>query len=132
MIQAYARPCKERVGADTKRMLCRAMKRILPEKVRRRREKLGFSTPEESWFRGPMRGLILDGIEATLRRFPDLLNATKVKALAADMLEGRPALDFTLGGSRISRSGAIGSAPRCRRWSAHVTSMTDRFSAREG
>lgn len=81
---------------DTKRVLRSAMNGLLPEGVRNRRDKLGFATPEQAWFRGPLRGLIADGIEATLKRFPGLLDAHGTRAVAADMLEGRRNLDFTL------------------------------------
>lgn len=84
------------VGGDTKRVLRVAMAGILPEAVRQRRDKLGFATPEETWFRGPLRGHILDGIETTLALYPGLMNARGVRALAADMLDGRRPLDFTL------------------------------------
>jgi asparagine synthase (glutamine-hydrolysing) len=84
------------VGGDTKRVLRRAMTGLLPTVVRERRDKLGFATPEQVWFRGPLRGLVLEGIEATLARYPGLMNAHGVRALAADMLDGRRALDFTL------------------------------------
>jgi asparagine synthase (glutamine-hydrolysing) len=83
-------------GGETKRVLRRAMDGILPDMVRDRRDKIGFATPEQSWFRGPLRGLVNDGVEATLRRFPGLLNAVGTRALAADMLEGRRPIDFTL------------------------------------
>lgn len=81
------------VGGDTKRVLRRAMVNILPETVRTRRDKLGFATPEQSWFRGPLRGLIKDGVEATLSRYPALLNASGVRRLACDMLDGRRPVD---------------------------------------
>jgi asparagine synthase (glutamine-hydrolysing) len=84
------------VGGDTKRVLRRAMTGILPERVRNRRDKLGFATPEESWFRGPLRAAVLAGIEQTLTHFPGLLNGTGVRGHAADMLEGRRAVDFSL------------------------------------
>jgi asparagine synthase (glutamine-hydrolysing) len=84
------------VGGDTKRVLRRAMSGVLPEKVRDRRDKLGFATPEETWFRGPLRAAMRAGIEQTLDYFPDLLNAAGVRAHAADMLEGRRAVDFSL------------------------------------
>jgi asparagine synthase (glutamine-hydrolysing) len=84
------------VGGDTKRVLRRAMAGILPKVVEQRHDKLGFATPEESWFRGPLKHLVLEGIEATLRRYPGLLNPKGTRALAADMLEGRRPLDFTL------------------------------------
>lgn len=84
------------VGGDTKRVLRKGMAHVLPESVRERRDKLGFATPEQIWFRGPLRGLVTDGIEATLARYPGLLNADGVRALASDMLEGRRPVDFTL------------------------------------
>lgn len=84
------------VGGDTKRVLRRGMASILPEIVRDRRDKLGFATPEQIWFRGPLRGLIEDGIEKTLVRYPGLMNADGVRALSKEMLDGDRPLDFTL------------------------------------
>lgn len=84
------------VGGDTKRVLRRAMKDVLPETVRERRDKLGFATPEEIWFRGPLRGLVEDGIEKTLARYPGLMNPNGVRALAKEALDGERPLDFTL------------------------------------
>lgn len=84
------------VGGDTKRVLRRSMTGILPEAVRERRDKLGFATPEEAWFRGPLRGLITDGIETTLKLYPGIFNGVGVRALAANMLEGRRPVDFRL------------------------------------
>jgi asparagine synthase (glutamine-hydrolysing) len=84
------------VGGDTKRVLRQAMAGVLPESVRQRRDKLGFATPEQIWFRGPLRETVQAGIEATLRRYPDLFNAEGVRTLADDMLSGRRNLDFTL------------------------------------
>lgn len=84
------------VRADTKRVLRRAMRNVLPESVRERRDKLGFQTPEEKWFRGPLRGLIQEGVESTLRRYPDLLDPKGTRTLVADMLDGRRNVDFTL------------------------------------
>lgn len=84
------------VGGDTKRVLRRAMADILPEAVRERRDKLGFATPEQIWFRGPLRGLVEDGIEKTLAMYPGLMNADGVRALAKEMLDGERPLDFTL------------------------------------
>jgi asparagine synthase (glutamine-hydrolysing) len=84
------------VGGDTKRVLRSAMKGILPEGVRQRRDKLGFATPEEIWMRGPLKGQMLDGIEASIKRFPELLEANNTRALARDMLEGERPVDFSL------------------------------------
>jgi asparagine synthase (glutamine-hydrolysing) len=84
------------VRSDTKRVLRRAMAHVLPKTVRERRDKLGFATPEQAWFRGPLKASIVEGVEATLKRFPDLLNQKGTYALAADMLDGRRPVDFAL------------------------------------
>lgn len=84
------------VGGDTKRVLRRAMEGILPEIVRNRHDKLGFATPEETWFRGPLRELVRAGVEDTLARYPGLLNPGGVRAHVSDMLEGKRPVDFSL------------------------------------
>jgi asparagine synthase (glutamine-hydrolysing) len=84
------------VGGDTKRVLRRGMDGILPEEIRYRRDKLGFSTPEQAWFRGPLRDLVRAGVEQTLAQFPELLNPAGVRAHVADMLAGRRGVDFSL------------------------------------
>jgi asparagine synthase (glutamine-hydrolysing) len=84
------------VGADTKRVLRRAMADTLPRQVAERRDKLGFATPEETWFRGPLAGAMRERLEATLARYPELFNAAGARAFAADMLEGRRPIDFAL------------------------------------
>ncbi len=65
---------------------------ILPEIVRSRRDKLGFATPEEAWFRGPLREAVLGGIEQTLARFPGLLNRPG-RARTCRRYAGRPPAD---------------------------------------
>lgn len=84
------------VGATTKWVLREAMQGILPDTVRNRHDKLGFSTPEEAWFRGPLRGPALDGVENTIRLFPDLLNPQGTRLYVDDMLAGRRKVDFAL------------------------------------
>jgi asparagine synthase (glutamine-hydrolysing) len=84
------------VGGDTKRVLRRAMDGILPVQVRYRRDKLGFTTPEEDWFRGPLRELVRAGIEQTLALYPELLNPAGVAAHAEAMLDGEKPVDFSL------------------------------------
>jgi asparagine synthase (glutamine-hydrolysing) len=68
------------IGGDTKRVLRRAMSGYLPEAVRRRRDKIGFATPESRWFRGPLRPLLLKGARMTLEMFPNLFNEVEVVA----------------------------------------------------
>jgi asparagine synthase (glutamine-hydrolysing) len=84
------------VGGDTKRVLRRAMSGIIPETIVQRRDKLGFATPEQSWFRGPLRSAIEAGVEDALGRYPDILNVTGTRALMRDMLDGTREVNFAL------------------------------------
>ena len=84
------------VGGDTKRVLRTAMRGILPERVRKRRDKLGFTTPEEAWFRGPLREAVRAGVEQSVARYPGLFNEAGVRTLVAEMLDGRRRIDFSL------------------------------------
>jgi asparagine synthase (glutamine-hydrolysing) len=43
-----------------------------------------------------LRGALTEGIESTLSRYPDLLNADGVRAMTGEMLEGQRPVDFTL------------------------------------
>jgi asparagine synthase (glutamine-hydrolysing) len=84
------------VGGDTKRVLRNGMRGIIPEKVRRRRDKLGFSTPEQAWVRGSLRGAIEDGLENAIQTFPGLFEANEVRRMAKDMLDGVRPVDTSL------------------------------------
>lgn len=84
------------VGIDTKRVLRRAMRPYLPTEVMERKDKLGFPTPEQIWFRGPLRQQVLDWLEVSLATFPDLFDASGIRRLATDMLDGVRPFDFTL------------------------------------
>ncbi len=83
------------VYGDTKRVLRRAMAGMLPPAVANRRDKLGFATPEQTWFRGPLRQAIEAGVEDTLARFPGLLHSQNTRRLTQQMLTGDRPLDFT-------------------------------------
>jgi asparagine synthase (glutamine-hydrolysing) len=83
-------------GAETKRVLRLATRDVLPEKVRMRTDKIGFATPEPSWFRARLKGAMRDGVEATLVRFPDLFNVAGTRRYAAEMLDGTRPVDFAL------------------------------------
>ena len=84
------------VRGTTKSVLRRSMAGILPEPIRNRHDKLGFSTPEAEWFRGPLRAQITAAIDATLDIFPGLLEADAVRRLRDEMLAGDRVFDFTL------------------------------------
>ncbi len=56
-----------------KAILRAAMKEMLPEKILKRYDKMGFSTPQESWINNNPE-FILDRIKNTLANYPDLFN----------------------------------------------------------
>lgn len=51
-------------GGWTKRILREGLRGVLPERIRTRRSKLGFSTPEPSWLAGPLSGWIKKTLSA--------------------------------------------------------------------
>ncbi len=84
------------VGGDTKRVLRSAMADILPDPIRFRRDKLGFATPEELWFKGPLRSKVEAGVEETLTLYPGLLDPAETRRLTRQVLDGERPFDFTL------------------------------------
>ena len=84
------------VGGDTKRVLRKSMKDLLPPTVLNRRDKIGFATPEEFWFKGPLRAKIETGIEDTLALYPGLLDADATRKFAKQSLDGLIPYDSTL------------------------------------
>ena len=65
------------------------MAKVLPPKVLHRRDKLGFATPEESWFKGPLKPTVQQWVEDTIALYPDLLDISGLRRMVADTLEGR-------------------------------------------
>ncbi|MEO6110255.1 MAG: asparagine synthase (glutamine-hydrolyzing) [Nitrospiraceae bacterium] len=53
-------------GGWTKRILREALRGILPERIRTRRSKLGFSTPEPEWLAGPLSTWFKDTLSSPL------------------------------------------------------------------
>lgn len=73
----------------TKHILRQAMKGIVPEKIRLRKDKVGFQTPEDEWFRTKkFRELILDTIHSKLFAERGYCNNEKVKTLYQKHLNG--------------------------------------------
>lgn len=82
------------VGAETKSILRRAMKDVMPAKITNRQDKLGFATPEEVWFKSVLRKQVEDGVEDTLSLYPDVLSAEGTRGLVKDMLDGNAGFNF--------------------------------------
>ena len=88
------------------------MAKVLPPKVLHRKDKLGFPTPEESWFRPP-KPTVQQWVEDTIALYPDLLYITGLRRMVADTLEGRRPFSFQA--SALCQPRAVGkSIPRQR------------------
>jgi asparagine synthase (glutamine-hydrolysing) len=81
------------VGGDTKRVLRASMRGALPSAVLERRDKIGFATPQQAWFRGEARQAMEDGVHATLSLFPDLFNRPAVEAYLEQAMGGHRSAD---------------------------------------
>lgn len=77
------------VNGNTKSLLRGGLAGTLPPLVRNRQDKLGFPTPEELWFKGPLRPRVMPLVQSVARRFPDYFNAAPLEQWAGDMLDGR-------------------------------------------
>jgi asparagine synthase (glutamine-hydrolysing) len=74
----------------TKVVLRRAMRDVLPAAVVGRMDKLGFATPEDQWFRGPLRGWFESVLTEAVRS--ELVVSSQVWALWRRFLAGRGTL----------------------------------------
>lgn len=84
------------VGTETKHVLRRAMRDAMPEAIVDRQDKIGFATPEGTWFRGPLASAIRQGLEETVQTCPDLFEAGALRRMGARMLDGSGPPDFAL------------------------------------
>lgn len=72
----------------TKYILREAMKGILPEKIRLRRDKMGFGTPEDEWFRTEhFKQFVMDILDSKSFKNRGIIDADKAKTLYYDHLK---------------------------------------------
>jgi asparagine synthase (glutamine-hydrolysing) len=86
---ALALPERARLrGTTGKWVLKRAAERLLPPEILHRR-KQGFSPPFSAWARGPLRGLVLDGLSPDRIAAAGVLDAATVLPFLRAHLDGR-------------------------------------------
>lgn len=78
----------------TKMVLRLAMKGVLPESVRQRKDKMGFVTPEETWLRGSAAKWFSEGLEHAIDVAPQLLDGAKVRRLFKSVADGSEPFSF--------------------------------------
>lgn len=74
-------------GLSTKNLLRKAMKGIMPERPRKRRDKMGLPTPVARWLRTTDRDSARDYLRATARRHPDVLDGPGLERLFEQHLD---------------------------------------------
>jgi asparagine synthase (glutamine-hydrolysing) len=74
-------------GGWTKRILREALADLLPERVRKRKSKLGFATPESAWLAGPLADWLLDRLQAP-RHLGEVVELGRVRQLRERWLRG--------------------------------------------
>ena len=75
-------------GTQTKWILRDAMRRVLPATILQRR-KVGFRVPVNEWFRGPLKGLVLQSLCSPASRTRAYFDTVKLDALVLAHLDGR-------------------------------------------
>jgi asparagine synthase (glutamine-hydrolysing) len=75
----------------TKWILREAMRGILPDKIRLRRRKLGFDTPESQWMRAQLGSLVEDAFSGCQPKTSPYLDAAKVRHEYRNFVAGSPA-----------------------------------------
>jgi asparagine synthase (glutamine-hydrolysing) len=84
------RPSLKLRSGWTKWILRQAMRGVLPEPVRLRKTKLGFSTPQQKWLREDDRGMIRSLIHNPVWKIGRLLSPQKVSVAFGAFLDRIP------------------------------------------
>jgi asparagine synthase (glutamine-hydrolysing) len=85
-------------NATTKVVLRKAMKGILPEEVRQRRDKMGFVTPEKTWFKAELGKILEELINSPTFSQRGYLDVKSIKLMLDEHKAGKR--DITYIGSR--------------------------------
>jgi len=75
-------------GFQQKFLLKQLMRGKLPESVLKRK-KTGFDIPTHDWFRGPLRGLLMDTLQRDAIEATGIFDADAIHALVLDLMERR-------------------------------------------
>jgi len=78
----------------TKAMLRKSGEEYLPSEIKNRRDKMGFVTPEVSWFRNTQRDSFQKLFHSALENTEDELNASEARKRFQSMLDGHIPFDF--------------------------------------
>jgi asparagine synthase (glutamine-hydrolysing) len=80
----------------TKYILREALRGILPEKIRTRRDKMGFATPMKVWFKGELAGTVSDMLRSAAFRKRGIFDTKEVEYALRLHAGGAKDLSFTI------------------------------------
>lgn len=78
-----------------KYILREAMRNTFPQKIYERRDKMGFVTPEEVWFKGEGKEWFNHAVDNGSSLAPDLIHKQKANKQVDDLLKGNANFDFS-------------------------------------
>lgn len=78
----------------TKLVFREAMRGVLPEDVRARRDKMGFVTPEQVWVTQTATDWFREQVGAAAEFAPEILDATETLRMFDNIVSGRAAFSF--------------------------------------
>jgi asparagine synthase (glutamine-hydrolysing) len=79
----------------SKRILVESMKGILPEKIRNRKDKKGFITPEEQWFTVDFKEEFLNFFDDNVEFSKGIINKKEARSYLLEMQNGKVDFDFS-------------------------------------
>jgi len=86
----FAIPEEQKIrGTVTKVILRRAMSGLVPDKILRRTDKIGFETPEAEWLRGPLRAWADDVFHSQAFQQREWINAKVIESVWKSFLKGQ-------------------------------------------
>ena len=91
----FSLPSSQKLREGTTKVILRnAMEGILPEKVRRRMDKMGFVTPEALWFRTVARNMAWEILNSKSFEERGYFNTREIRSAFKEHIEGRRDLGF--------------------------------------
>jgi asparagine synthase (glutamine-hydrolysing) len=93
---SFALPETSKLGGGfTKRVLREAMKGIMPDSIRLRRNKFGFVSPINSWTRGPLNSWVRDACASQCFLESPVWNGLEVRSLVNRAVVAQKSIDHS-------------------------------------
>jgi asparagine synthase (glutamine-hydrolysing) len=80
---------------ESKKLLVSSLRNILPEKIAGRKDKKGFITPEEKWFKKEFRDEFLDMFRENVRFADGIINEKEAEKYLTNVQQGKLSFDYT-------------------------------------